>query len=81
MPAYAELLRRKMKGADNAQQHPVTTRMLGRAVGSTYEYLRDIVVGTAVPSKELNRAICDYLGLDEALMWRLAQQPDGEASR
>lgn len=62
-----EAMLRPRKGAPR-----ITIRTLAEGVNHSYEHIRKVVIGEPVVSEALNRAICEYLGLDEERMWRLA---------
>jgi hypothetical protein len=69
---YADRLRQALKTSQNRLGHPITIRMLEQATGYTYEHIRKAVKGEPVVSKRFNEIVCEYLGLNEAEMWRLA---------
>lgn len=79
--SYSTAVRLAMKTEENAQGRPVRIRELANAIGYTYEHARKIVRGpkkgtTArfTLSPECNRAICEFLGLDEQEMWDKAER-------
>lgn len=70
---YADIIRQKMKTADNPFQKPLMIRELARHIGYSYEHLRKTVNGEPVASREFNEAVCKALGLDAPKMWELAR--------
>lgn len=70
---YSDIVRRKMKTADNPLKRPVSIRELAAFLGYSYEHLRKCVNGEPVASKDFNDVLCDALGLDKAKMWELAR--------
>ena len=74
MKGYGDIVREKMKSADNAQGHPVTIRMMERSLGYSYEHIRKVVKNEPVVSEDMNRSLCEYLGIDSARMWSIAEK-------
>ena len=70
---YAEVIRMSMKTKNNPTGHEVTIRQLGRETGYSYEHVRKITKGEPFASRELNDAICQFLGMDPEEMWKIAQ--------
>jgi hypothetical protein len=76
---YGDIVRMKMKTKDNKQGHQITTRQLEREITVngehySYEHYRKILNNMPVVSSDLNEALCDYLGLDAAKMWSIAEK-------
>lgn len=70
---YADVIRRKMKTADNPFARPLSIRELAQVLGYSYEHLRKCVNGEPVASKDFSDILCDALGLDKTKMWELAR--------
>ena len=67
--SYGEIIRERVYSA----RRPQSLRRVGNAIGFSYEHVRKVIAGHPVASREFNDALCTYLGLDPAEMWRLAQ--------
>lgn len=66
---YAEIIRSKIRTADNPTGRPIALRDLAKALGYSYEHLRKCIIGEPVVSKELNEKLCAYLALDSDSMF------------
>jgi hypothetical protein len=71
--SYAEIVRLRMKTADNPTGAPLTIRDTANQLDYSYEHLRKVLAGEPVASKEFNTALCKLLGLDTDRMWEIAQ--------
>lgn len=70
--SYAEIIRLKMKTADNPTGERLSIREAARRTGYSYEHVRKAYKGdTTYISAEFNSALCKLLGLDEDQMWRV----------
>jgi hypothetical protein len=69
MPTYADLLKKRLMDPRDRR----SLRQVGRDTGFSYEHIRKIVAGEVTFTKGCSDAICENLGLDRELMWRLAQ--------
>jgi hypothetical protein len=72
--SYAEIVRIRMKTAENAKGHPLTIRQLEKELDYSYEHIRKVVQGEPVVSRLLNDKLCDILLLNRDAMWDLAQK-------
>ena len=69
---YGEIVRSRIRGAQNVAGRPLSIRELSQFLGKSYEHCRKIALGEAVISERLNAELCRILKLDPQTMWRLA---------